>query len=245
MAFAPLAYVKEHPYQAGAIGVVALIAVYLVVASGSGNASSGTGATSLDPVAAQLQSQQATLAAQAAAQSNQISGQIQLLAQQGANDLAIATIQSHSAGELAGIAATTQSTHDILAQELGIYQIQGEVTQATLQAQVANNSITTQGLIQESQIAANQAIARINADTAITTNASNNATVVATNQIAGQTQQLIAQVVGQTQQQISTNQANVAIKQTQVAGEIAKSQQSGGIWGSIIGAVGGIVGALI
>lgn len=238
-------YIREHPYQTGAIAVVGLVAIYLIVHQSGAAAASRTGQSTIDPAIAGLESQQ--MQTQAALQAAQIQANAQVagLAQQGANQIAIAQIQAHSQGELATIQAQTQDTIAQLSADLGIKQIQGQLDQATLQAGVANNTINTQGMVQLAQTEATVRANELAAQTSIQNTAANDAAQVNIAGINGQTQQYVAQVVGTTQQQIATNQANVAIEQTRANVEIAKTITAGQTTSGIAGIVGGIIGALL
>ena len=99
---------------------------------------------------------------------------------------------------------------------------------------VANNSISTQGAVQEAQIASNTAIAQLTTDASIT----NTQVLSAANVQA-------AQINAVTQQVQSTNQANVGIAQTQANVEIAKAIASASNTNSIIGSVGKVAGAAL
>lgn len=255
MALHPIEYVKKHPYQTGAIAVVALVAVYYVSTSSSGTVQ---GAVTGQPTDAQLAAAAHSLDvnAQLQAHTADINGQLALLTQKGANDLALAQIAAKQQGDTIAAQEMVATTHDTLAYELGVANIQGQqaidlanITGQTnieqIRANVAENTASLGAAVQEAQIAEAAHAVDLNAYTTITTNASNNAATTAIAGISGQTQQYVAGVIGQTQQQISTNQANVAIEQSRTNAEIAKTIAGASTTNSIIGTVGKIAGGII
>lgn len=254
-----MGYIREHPYQSGAIAAVAVVAVYLLV---SGNHSSAPSSSQVADTNASygLESQQ--LATDAALQAKQleVNGQLAALQQSGANQIALATIAAQSQGDLQQYQYQAQITEDQLAHDLGISNIEGQITQAQLQAEVADRSISTSGAVQLAQVASTDFANKLLAETTQVTVATNAALQEQIAQINGQvqtqvvqtnasTQQTLANTAAQIQTTISNNQADVAKWQAyfgyKTSSEAIKAKESGGIFGSILGAAGSIVGALI
>lgn len=239
MAFHPVEWVKHHPYEAGGIVLVVLGALFLITRSSS---SSSTNTTAYNPqtdpavVNAEIaaQSQQDAINGQIADHLNQINGQIQLANAAGGTQVALANIQASTQGQAIAAQAHTSDLQSALAYELGVAQVGFQTTAASLQADTANRSIAASEAVQEAQLSTEQNIASIVNNAAVTENQQNNMTT-----------QYVSAVNGQTQQYISQNQSQVAIEQTRAAVEIAKANQQGGIFKSLIGAVGSVAGALI
>lgn len=166
---------KEHPFMAGTIGVVIIVAlVYVVGSSGTTTTQSAVAGSSNDTsVAAGAAIQQAQLAANAHIQDTQA---------------ALQANQDNIGGQisLATIAANMQNNHDILAASIASQQIdatsQTADLQTTLGAQVTNHQIDA--AIQGQQIASTTSLTntKILTDALVGMSTSHDATAVAIDQ---------------------------------------------------------------
>lgn len=219
MAFAPLEFVKKHPLETG--GVVLVGGIALVLLLGSRGSAAQTVASSPNAISpnAELQAatQLAAIQSQTQAQNAQINGQIALAQQQGANDIALATIQAHTTNTQNQLDAAISALNSNNALNLGQTQSNNATT-------VSLAGLSTQSAINANNNATQQNIAKIVNQAAVDTVASNNAT-----------QQFVAGTVAQTQQALGAQAANVAIAQTNANVSIAKINNQGSIWRSVIG----------
>ena len=215
MAFNALDFAKRHPVEIGA-GVFAVGVLFLLLRGGSSTSaqpqSSVAGVYGAELAASQ---QNAQINAQLQAEQTRVNGQIGLSAQQGANDIALAQIQ-------------TQSNN-----YLGQLQTQAVELQNFYGAQTQQASIAANEAVSANQTAAQVAIAAQAAQASIDQNAANN-----------YTNQLQAQYNAQTLMALSANQSNVAIHQTDAVASIAKTRSNNSLFGGIAGAVINGLGAL-
>lgn len=232
-------YLSKHPFKvAGGVFAVGLLVVY-VYHSQTSNANTQT--TQYDPnldpsvinaeISASAQQQQ--LNTQVTAQTNQINGEITIANNNNAAQVALATLQAQTAEQTSvnalalGLAQNaTANNGNIIAgqvQALGISATQ-EVQDAGIAASVANNKIVQQA--------------------AVDINQSNNLTNARIAELTSQTQQTLGAQNVDLGKTISKNQSEVTIAQTQAAASLAKQQSSNSLFGSVIGGVLGVVGAV-
>lgn len=203
-------YIKSHPLQTAGIGVVAALAIYLVLSSGN---SSGGSTSAGGPSDAEVQAglQMSAIQAQSQAQSAQINGAISLAAAKSAGDFALAQLTATTSTAQQVNQLNYQTGHDADSFDLGKLTIgaQEAVNLAGINASVTNNQIIQ--------------------NAAVDINKENNIT-----------NQITASYIAQTQSIISGNQADVAIHQTDATVAIAKivaNAQTTGGWQGLIGRI--------
>jgi len=213
-----LAWVKEHPYAAGAIFIgLLIILLWLVLSGGSkGTAQAPTSNLSAD-YAAEVQAASQMQTAQIAAQSQGNLAQIQATTQQaqiqGAVDVAslqadVAKQNQQLAAQLGMAQINAQSTAygqsqqtaqqgNQLSYQLGVAQIAGQEDYASLQAQTQQYVSSLSAQVANNQTAAAQAV-QLAADNASITNTQTMAGLYANlNQQNQQTQQIQASLQSQ------------------------------------------------
>jgi hypothetical protein len=229
LSFSPVHYVKAHPIQAASVGVVSVLALYLVLHhSASNSAAPAAGATDPALLGAEVQAaaQQAQIQAQANGQAAQINGQIQLAQIAGANQLALAQLSAQTATQEQVNQYTAQTTHDQLAYQLGVLNSNNNTA-------VQTDTINTQGAIAAAGIAANVEQQKLLTQASVDMNAANNQTQQFVVGQTAQTQQVLAAISGQTQQIISGNQTQVAITQANDQAGASKHNSDDSMWGGI------------
>lgn len=229
MAFDLIEDVKKHPIPAALIaGGVVLGFLLLTGAFSGGSAPTSTGG--LDPATAQLYAQSEQLQAAQQAQGAQIAGQQNL-----------ASIQASYGLSLAQIQANAQTTQTNTAASVALAQITAD--SQTSREEVAAQLQALQGQFGVQTTAINAQLAGL-ADTNATT--ADIARTTAAEQVA------IANINGDVTRAISSDQAQVAMGQTQASVMIANSNNSAtkqissnNMWGGIASGVLSLAGAFL
>lgn len=156
------AYVKQHPYMFGAIALIFGLGLWLVLNKGSGAASSGgvVAVNSKSDNQAALEAQVAIAGMQLQAQQYGAQTQVAALAQQGANEFAVATLQSQVA--LAGLASQERTDEKTLSASTSALQLQLD---NALQITNSNN----QFMVDYARTAADSAVEQLRINAALQT----------------------------------------------------------------------------